>query len=139
MIDSNPHSRWLTEPRFAKGDTVTAGMRNPISPKSLSMFELARASGTLGGRKDNDPPLDTAGNQWETIFDRALGRGVSARYYNSDLPFSAVWGARGATWTRPLAEYYADCALGTLPAISFVDPPFRDGGGTWSKNPPHSS
>jgi hypothetical protein len=39
---------------------------------------------------------------------------VSARYYNSDLPFSAVWGARGATWTRPLAEYYADCALGTL-------------------------
>ncbi|MGH2969124.1 MAG: alkaline phosphatase family protein, partial [Solirubrobacteraceae bacterium] len=25
--------------------------------------------------------------------------------------------------------YYADCALGTLPAISFVDPPFRDGGG----------
>ena len=54
---------------------------------------------------------------------------MSARYYNSDLPFSAVWGARGASWTRPLAEYYADCALGTLPAISFVDPPFRDGGG----------
>ena len=86
-------------------------------------------SAQSGGRKDNAPPLETAGNQWETIFDRALGRGVEARYYNSDLPFSAVWGARGATWTRPLAEYYADCALGTLPSISFVDPPFRDGGG----------
>ena len=86
-------------------------------------------SAQSGGRKDNDPPLDTAGNQWETIFDRALGRGVSARYYNSDLPFSAVWGARGASWTRPLAEFYADCALGTLPSVSFVDPPFRDGGG----------
>ena len=86
-------------------------------------------SAQSGGRKDNTPPLETAGNQWETIFDRAIGRGVSARYYNSDLPFSAVWGARGASWTRPLAEYYADCALGTLPNISFVDPPFRDGGG----------
>jgi phospholipase C len=86
-------------------------------------------SATSGGRKDNSPPIDTAGNQWETIFDRAIGRGLSARYYNSDLPFSAVWGARGATWTNPISRYYADCAAGTLPNIAFVDPPFRDGGG----------
>ena len=86
-------------------------------------------SAQSGGRKDNTPPLETAGNQWETIFDRAIGRGVTARYYHSDLPFSAVWGPRGVAWTRPLAEYYADCALGTLPNITFVDPPFRDGGG----------
>jgi phospholipase C len=86
-------------------------------------------SATSGGRKDNSPPVETGGNQWETIFDRALGRGLSARYYNSDLPFSAVWGPRGATWTNPISRYYADCAAGTLPNIAFVDPPFRDGGG----------
>jgi phospholipase C len=95
-------------------------------------------SAQSGGRKDNSPPVDTAGNQWETIFDRALrnnpanlpGPGaITARYYNSDLPFSAVWGPRGVTWTRPLAEFYADCAAGTLPSIAIVDPPFRDGGG----------
>ena len=86
-------------------------------------------SAQSGGKRDNTPPADTAGNQWETVFDRALGRGVTARYYNSDLPFSAVWGARGATWTRPVAEYYADCAAGTLANITIVDPPFRDGGG----------
>jgi phospholipase C len=86
-------------------------------------------SATAGGRKDNTPPLETVGNQWETIFDRALGRGLSARYYASDLPFSAVWGARGVSWTNPIARYYADCAAGTLPNIAFVDPPFRDGGG----------
>ena len=40
-----------------------------------------------------------------------------------------MWGARGATWTNPISRYYADCAAGTLPNISFVDPPFRDGGG----------
>jgi phospholipase C len=86
-------------------------------------------SGQSGGLKNNDPPVGTAGNQWETIFDRGMARGLSARYYASDLPFSAVWGARGATWTNPITRYYADCAAGTLPNIAFVDPPFRDGGG----------
>jgi phospholipase C len=86
-------------------------------------------SAQSGGRKTNDAPVDTLGNQWETIFDRATANGVSAQYYQSDLPFSAVWGPRGVSWTRPLAQYYTDCALGTLPNISFVDPPFRDGGG----------
>ena len=94
-------------------------------------------SAQSGGRQNNDPPADTLGNQWETLFDRALrsnpanlpATGLTARYYHSDLPFSAVWGARGAGWTRPVADYYADCAAGTLPNIAFVDPPFRDGGG----------
>ena len=86
-------------------------------------------SGQSGGRTDNDPPAGSAGNQWETIFDRAIPKGVSARYYNSDLPFSAVWGARGGAWTSPIERYYQDCAAGTLPNITIVDPPFRDGGG----------
>jgi phospholipase C len=94
-------------------------------------------SAQSGGRRDNTPPADTLGNQWETLFDRALktnatnlpGVGLTARYYNSDLPFSAVWGPRAVPWTRPVADYYAACAAGTLPNISFVDPPFRDGGG----------
>ena len=86
-------------------------------------------SGQSGGKNNNSVPADTLGNQWETIFDVALRSDVTARYYNSDLPFSATFGARGASWTRPLAEYYADAALGLLPNITFVDPPFRDGGG----------
>jgi phospholipase C len=86
-------------------------------------------SGQSGGRSNNDPPVATGGNQWESIFDVALRSGGTARYYNSDLPFSAVWGPRGVPWTRPLAEYYADAALGQLANVTIVDPPFRDGGG----------
>ena len=86
-------------------------------------------SGQSGGRKNNSPPAETLGNQWDTIFDVALAKGLSARYYNSDLPFSAVWGPRAVPWTNPIARYYADCAAGTLPNITIVDPPFRDGGG----------
>ena len=69
------------------------------------------------------------GNNWETIFDRAIGGGLSARYYASDLPFAALFGARATPWINPISRYYEDCAAGTLPNISFVDPPFRDGGG----------
>ena len=86
-------------------------------------------SAQSGGKRDNTPPAATLGNQWETVFDRAIARGQTARYYNSDLPFSAVWGPRGVPWTRPVADFYADCAAGTLPNVAFVDPPFRDGGG----------
>jgi phospholipase C len=96
-------------------------------------------SGQSGGKNSNAVPADTLGNQWETIFDVALRNNpanapglpnaLTARYYNSDLPFSATFGTRGISWTRPLVEYYADCAAGTLPNITFVDPPFRDGGG----------
>jgi phospholipase C len=93
-------------------------------------------SASSGGRKNNDPPVQTGGNQWPTIFDRAQTKTLSdptkpvtARYFPSDLPFSAVWGPRAAPWTGSIPEYYSRCASGTLPSISFVDPPFRDGGG----------
>ena len=92
-------------------------------------------SGQSGGRKDNSPPAETLGNQWPNVIDLVLAKGLgaagplTAAYYNSDLPFSAVWGARGASYTRKLEAFYADCAAGTLPNVSIVDPPYRDGGG----------
>jgi phospholipase C len=109
---------------FTVYDRFFCSLLGPTWPNRYYMW-----SAQSGGLKNNNPPAGTLGNQWETIFDRAQRFGVTSQYYNSDLPFSAVWGARGASWTRPLAEYYADCAAGTLPNISFVDPPFRDGGG----------
>ena len=51
------------------------------------------------------------------------------RYYYSDLPFGALWGARATPWLAPIAQYYADAAAGTLPNIAIVDPPFKDGSG----------
>jgi phospholipase C len=51
------------------------------------------------------------------------------RYFNSDLPFSALYGTRGLGWTSPIQDYYSRAQAGTLPPITFVDPPFRDGGG----------
>jgi phospholipase C len=85
-------------------------------------------SAQSGGLKAN--AIAPGGNNWETIFDRAIGRGLSARYYASDLPFAALFGGRAGAWINPISRYYEDCFTGRLPNISIVDPPFGDGGGS---------
>ena len=90
---------------------------------------LLQVVGAVRRPEEQRPAGRDGGNQWETIFDRASGAGGAPATTRSDLPFSAVWGPRGATWTNPITRFYADCAAGTLPNIAFVDPPFRDGGG----------
>ena len=82
-----------------------------------------------GGQTTNVIPADKLGDQWETIFDRALAKGLTARYYAFDQPFAALYGTRALPWIRRTEDYLADCEAGTLPNIAFVDPPFLDGGG----------
>ena len=77
-----------------------------------------------GGVRDNSIPAEQQGYKWETIFDRALAKGVTARYYYSDIPASALYGERAIPWTHKVEEFYSDCANGTLPNIAFVDPSF---------------
>jgi phospholipase C len=82
-------------------------------------------SAQCGGQKGNE----YTANSWETIFDRATRKGVSANYFNSDLPVAALYGQKGLSWTQPISNYYQRAANGTLPNITYVDPPFKDGGG----------
>jgi phospholipase C len=62
-----------------------------------------------------------------TIFDRLHAYGVSWRNYFTDLPQTAIIPSiieKYPTNLSPVAQFYADCAAGTLPAVSFVDPEF---------------
>jgi phospholipase C len=59
-----------------------------------------------------------------TIWDRLADHSLPARYYFSDFPFLALWGTRYLDRARPVANFFADCAAGTLPAVSFVEPRF---------------
>ena len=91
------------------------------------------------GRAERRPEVErvpagdrrATGFTWETIFDRAQAQRASAsRYYNSDLPFAALYGQRGIAWTQPdRAVLRATPRPGRCRSICFVDPPFRDGGG----------
>jgi phospholipase C len=94
-----------------------------------------------GGTQGNQLPPQTSqrsGYTWETIFDRATKHGLSAKYYASDLPFAALYGQRGVSWTHPVRQFYEDAAAGRLPNIAFVDPAFvGEDQGTSGDEHPH--
>lgn len=62
--------------------------------------------------------------QLPTIWDRLAEHSISRKYYFSDFPFLALWGSRYADIARPVANFFDDCAAGTLPSVSFVEPRF---------------
>ncbi|MHB8242981.1 MAG: alkaline phosphatase family protein [Solirubrobacteraceae bacterium] len=78
---------------------------------------ISTDSASLG---DSPPPNGT-------VFDRLHTYGVSWRNYFTDLPQTAIIPSIIGKYPANLAsiaQFYADCATGSLPAVSFVDPEF---------------
>jgi phospholipase C len=74
-----------------------------------------------------------------TIWSRLEEKGLSGRYYFSDLPFLALWGTRYLNISKPFSQFLADAAAGTLPNVAFIDPRFEDEGtGTSQDDHPHA-
>ena len=107
--------------RFTVCDNSHASLLGPTFPNRFYLH-----SGQSNGRKDN--ALPTAPFEWATIWDRLAAAGVPAAYYASDLPFLALWGNRLVPSTRAIADYFTDCAAGTLPNVTFIDPAFVGAG-----------
>jgi len=62
-----------------------------------------------------------------TLFDRLNAYRVSWRNYFTDLPAVGVIGSiaqSNPANLSPITRFFSDCAAGTLPAVSFVDPEF---------------
>jgi phospholipase C len=59
-----------------------------------------------------------------TIWDNLLAAGVSHKYYFSNIPYLALWGLKYLDICALYTDFLADCAAGTLPAVSFVEPTF---------------
>ena len=59
--------------------------------------------------------------QLKTIWNRLADAGVSARCYSTWL---GLWGSEYANITHSFEDYLKDAADGSLPAVSFVDPPY---------------
>ena len=99
---------------------------------------------TSYGNKDNDLPPQTqyqTGFPDTTIFAALEAKGVSNRYFFTDIPVSALWGAPGLARSGRIEEFYARAATGTLPQVSFVDPNFAasvgEGPGLSADEHPH--
>ncbi len=59
-----------------------------------------------------------------TIWDRLQAKGVSRRYYFSDLPFLGLWGTTYIDISAHYTQFLVDAATGNLPAVSYIDPRF---------------
>ena len=67
-----------------------------------------------------DPPPPNG-----TIFDRLHAHGISWRDYFTDIPYTAIIPSIVEKYPGNLAtldDFFDDCAKGTLPSVSFVDP-----------------
>jgi phospholipase C len=95
-------------------------------------------AGQSYGMKDNTLPTSSGGFPDTTIFAALKKAGVSNRYFYTDLPVSAFWGANGLARSSQVQTYYEQAASGTLPALSFVDPSFNgEDQGTSGDEHPH--
>jgi phospholipase C len=74
-----------------------------------------------------------------TIWDRLAERGVSRRFYYSNVPTLALWGSKYSSIERPFAQFLRDCKNGKLPKVAFVDPVFTGTDeGTAGDDHPHA-
>jgi len=112
---------------------------------TLDRYFAATMTGTYPNRfYQHSAATDRIDNTYDvcklpTIWDRLLAKGVSAKYYFSDVPFIALYGGKYNDITRPLDVFLNDAAKGTLPAVSFIDPKFsNEGGGTSTDDHPHA-
>ena len=74
-----------------------------------------------------------------TIWDRLASAGLTARYYFSNVPFLALWGAKYLGISRLYDEFLVAAGTGTLPAVSFIDPRYTIlDDGTGNDDHPHA-
>jgi phospholipase C len=102
-------------PAWTACDQYFAAILAPTYPNRI--YQHAAQTDRL---EDTLLPLSTL----PTIWDRLADHFLSAQYYFSDLPILAFWGDTYVPISRPVAEFFADCAAGTLPHVSYVDPRF---------------
>ena len=128
----------------AKAFTTFDRFHCSLMGSTLPNREYMHAATSYGMQDNTLPPQttdDTTGFPDTTIFAACDRAGVSNRYFFSDIPVSALWGAPGLARSGRIEEYYARCANGTLPNVSFVDPVFAgsvgEGPGLSADEHPH--
>jgi phospholipase C len=68
------------------------------------------------------------------IWDNLAAAGLSGTYYFNDAPFTALWGSKYASISRPYAQFLVDCAAGNLANVVYIDPAFLGEGNGVSRD-----
>jgi phospholipase C len=124
-------------PAFTVCDNYFCGIMAETYPNRFYMHAAqtdrlvnsSNPTGTASGTSSSLP----------TIWDRLQAKGLSGRYYFSDLPFLALWGTTYANISKPFSQFLIDAQNGTLPNVAYIDPRFEDEGtGTSGDDHPHA-
>jgi phospholipase C len=119
-------------PQFARNFTVCdqyfPSVLGPTYPNRL--FQLCGQTDRL------DDSLSIC--RLPTIFDHLAAAQVSAKYYFNNIPFLALFGVKYLKLAAKYDQFLSDCAAGTLPAVSFIDPAFTLLFNFGNDNHPHS-
>ena len=75
---------------------------------------------------------------YPTIFGHCTKAGVSSKYYYGNVPFLTLFPISALVYANSFSDFLSDCANGTLPQVSFVDPSFTLLLNTANDNHPHS-
>jgi len=94
-------------------DNYYAAIMGPTYPNRIYMH--AAQTDRLD---DSILPISTL----PTIWDRLADHNISRKYYFTDFPFLALWGTKYLGISGLITDFFSDCARGTLPAVSYVDP-----------------
>lgn len=119
-------------PKFARNfttcDMYFPSMLGPTFPNRI--FQLCGQTDRL----DDSVSLCS----YPTIFDHCTQAGVSSKYYYGNVPFLTLFPVDAIVYAHSFSDFLSDCARGSLPAVSFVDPSFTLALNTANDNHPHS-
>jgi phospholipase C len=105
-------------PKFARNftncDMYFPSMLGPTFPNRI--FQLCGQTDRL------DDSLSLC--SYPTIFDHCAKAGVSSKYYYGNVPFLTLFPIDAIIYANSFSDFLSDCASGSLPAVSFVDPSF---------------
>ena len=111
------HSRMVR--RFTTFDRYHASLLASTQPNRRYLH-----GAQSGGYINNYVPIKELGHQWPTIWDRLRAARVPVGSYSADLPSLGFYGARLAPMFGSIDQYFDACQLGSLPAVTFIDPPY---------------
>ena len=110
---------------FCVGDRSFASAPCQTYPNRRFLY-AATAQGTIA--TDTSTNFSLPGPANGTLMDKMTEHGVSWRSYFTDLPALVIVPQNLENHPlnfSPIPQFYTDCLLGTLPAVSFVDPEFN--------------
>ncbi len=108
-----PISYALTD-EYVLCDNWFASVMGPTWPNRF-FLHLASSDGNMS----NDAIL----SELPSIFSACADKGVSAKYYASNLPFPVVYGTHGSEPHMAMAQdFFVDAAAGDLPSFCMIEP-----------------